>query len=119
MFDTRKEIVQRLKELPEEIHAKREEIYNIQIDIEEKTKAIKDWETKEMEEINADKTFSNADKRKAELERRRKENPEIAKLTNEVESLGKAINRMKMDLGLLVDIQENLRAICRLGGDEE
>ncbi len=109
-----KDMKKQLQELPGEIKTLHLKIFHTQKTLEDTERTIKEWETKEMEDICEQKdVFTNADKRKAELERRKKET--LSDVIEDVKKLKNDIEMQKIDLAFLRDTQSNLRAIARLG----
>lgn len=113
-----------LEVLPIEIQEGRKFLVEIAAMLEDVTLKIKKWEASEMQDItnatdtNGKSKYSNAEKRQAELERRRPEDLFVSSLDEEYKSLKEKLEQSKIDLQYKIDVQENLRAIARLGGSE-
>lgn len=113
----------KLMELPEVIKGQRMTLLDRNTKIEELTASLKKWESEEMESIandltNGKPTFSNAEKRAVELARRKEAYPELVALENDIATLRYSCELVKIDMLYNIDIQENYRAIARLGGVE-
>ena len=113
----------KLMELPEAIKTKRNQLLSTAEIIESTAVEIKKWETFEMDIIlnafeGGKPAFSNAEKRQAELLRRKAENGKISGMEKELQTFRKAYEQEKVELQYMIDVQENYRAIARLGGGE-
>lgn len=114
---TKNEMIMKLLKLPNEIDDVRKEICRANQEILVRQDRVSRWEIGEMEDINENKAiFTNAEKRKAELEKRKQEDIEISEILGKIKSLKETVEIKKLYLSFLVDTQENLRAIARLGG---
>lgn len=112
-----------LMNLPEEITSKRFALVDKSLSIEEITTSIKEWEAEQMEDItNAMKdgkpAFSNVEKRAAELARKKKELPWMVDLEKQLAELKSSYEVDRIYLQYSIDVQENYRAIARLGGGD-
>jgi len=118
-----REMKNKLMELPEAIKTKRNQLLSTAEIIESTAVEIKKWETFEMDIIlnafeGGKPAFSNAEKRQAELLRRKAENGKISGMEKELQTFRKAYEQEKVELQYMIDVQENYRAIARLGGGE-
>jgi len=113
-----------LLKLPEEIKAKRFSLVETSLSIENINAEIKEWETEQIEDIantydvGGKPVFSNAEKRAAELGRRKKKDIGRVKLETQLNFLKSGYETDRINLQYSIDIQENYRAIARLGGGE-
>lgn len=85
---------------------------------------IKKWESAEMLSITSEidekgkAAYSNAEKRQVELERRKLNDQVISGLEAEYEAIKKEYEELRIDLQYKYDLQENLRALARIGGGQ-
>jgi len=113
-----------LMKLPETIKAQRMMLLDRNTKIEELTVSLKKWEVSEMAYItnetdyNGKPVFSNAEKKQAELARRKKASPSAIDLENNIDTLRYSFEIVRIDMQYNIDVQENYRAIARLGGGE-
>lgn len=105
-------------------------IYNLKINLIDKQKELEDikeglanWELQELDDIsnstddNGKPIFSNETKRKAELERRKIENGDYFIKDKGLDDLLREVKKQEIELDRLYNEQSNLRAICRLEGE--
>jgi hypothetical protein len=112
-----------LMNLPKEIKIKRFALVSKSLSIESITTSVKEWETEQLEDISntlkdGKPAFSNAEKRVAEMARRKKELPWMVELENQLTELRSSYEIDRIYLQYSIDVQENYRAIARLGGGE-
>lgn len=112
-----------LMKLPETIKAQRMTLLERTTKIEELTESLKKWEAVQMDDIanditNGKPTFSNAEKRAAELTRRKEASIDASGLENDISTLRYSFELVRIDMQYNIDVQENYRAIARLGGGE-
>jgi len=112
-----------LLKLPEEIKAKRKSLVETSLSIENINAEIREWEAEQMEDIanamrDGKPAFSNAEKRAAELARRKKDDSGMIQLEAQLNFLKSGYETDRINLQYSIDIQENYRAIARLGGGE-
>lgn len=118
-------IKQKLTELPASIRKLKVDILTFQNEAESIRKNIKDWELKQMSDIasEVDKAgkpvYSNDAKRQGRLLELKEKDEEYLTWDAEVKQLEKAVKQMEIELDYLTNLQKNLRAICRLGSDED
>lgn len=113
----------KLMELPETIKGQRMTLLDRNTKIEELSASIKKWESAQMEDITnitegGKPAFSNAEKRAAELARRKENAPWVIDLENDISTLRYSYEIVRIDMQYNIDVQENYRAIARLGGGE-
>jgi hypothetical protein len=117
-------IKSQLEVLPIEIREGRKFLIDISTMLEDVSVKIKKWEAAEMQAIvnevmdNGKPTFSNAEKRQVELEQRRTSEVYIVHLDSDYKSIKDKMEQSRIELQYKIDVQENLRAIARLGGSE-
>lgn len=110
--------------LPDEIRTLREKFLGLTGEMEFVNIQIKSWESAEMCYISSElddkgkPVFSNAEKRQAELERRKSHDKDICRLENLYESTKRELELLRIELQYKHDIQENLRALSRVEGGQ-
>jgi len=113
-----------LMNLPETIKNKRNQLLSAAEVIESTSVEIRKWETTVMDTIanafddNGKPAFSNAEKRQAELIRRKSEDAKLSGMEKDLQTFKRAYEQEKIELQYMIDVQENYRAIARLGGCE-
>lgn len=113
-----------LNSLPSEIKDMRKNLISMTAEMELINSRIKKWESSEMMLIsneldeNGKPQFSNAEKRQAELERRKANDKTICGLENDYEAIKKEVEELRIEVSYKFDIQENLRALSRVGGGQ-
>ena len=118
-------IKERLQELPDLIAEKKYELLILQEQLADLQEDMSKWELIQMDDINNavdDKgkpIFSNDVKRKAELEKRKQVDERYTKWANGTKELNRDITRKNIVLEKLYNTQSNLRAICRLEGNND
>ena len=118
-------IKERLQELPDLIAEKKYELLILQEQLADLQEDMSKWELIQMDEINNaidDKgkpLYSNDAKRKAELEKRKQADERYIKWANDIKELNRYIARKNIVLERLYNTQSNLRAICRLEGNND
>lgn len=117
-------IKERLSKLHTEIRETRIDILEAQEQYERNQEWLKKWELKNME-IIASATdaagkalYSNDVKRQAALEAEKEQSEEYSLAIEKKKKLARTIKEMEIEISCLCDEQSNLRAICRLGGEE-
>ncbi|MDD5051041.1 MAG: hypothetical protein PHV93_04905 [Candidatus Pacebacteria bacterium] len=114
----------KLMELPATIKGQRMILLERTAKIEELTASLKKWEAAEMADItnetdcNGKPVFSNAEKRASELARRKEALPWVVELESDISALRYSFELVRIDMQYNIDMQENYRAIARLGGGE-
>ena len=118
-------VKERLQELPDLIAEKKYELLILQEQLADLQEDISKWELIQMDDINNavdDKgkpLYSNDAKRKAELEKRKQADERYTKWANDTKELNRDIARKNIVLEKLYNTQSNLRAICRLEGNND
>jgi len=118
-------IRQRLMELPDEIAKLKLEILQMQERAADIREQLQLWELTQIDDIaNAQDEkgkpiFSNEAKRKAELEKRKQTDEWYTNRAKEARELNREIARKNIIVEQLYNIQSNLRAICRLEGNND
>ena len=118
-------IKERLQELPDLIAEKKYELLILQEQLADLQEDMSKWELIQMDEINNavdDKgkpLYSNDAKRKAELEKRKQTDEWYKNRAKEARELNREIARKNIIIEQLYNIQSNLRAICRLEGNND
>ena len=118
-------IKERLQELPDLIAEKKYELLILQEQLADLQEDMSKWELIQMDEINNavdDKgkpIFSNDVKRKAELEKRKQTDEWYTNRAKEARELNREIAQKNIIVEQLYNIQSNLRAICRLEGNND
>lgn len=118
-------IKERLLELPDLIAEKKHELLILQEQIADLQEDMSKWELIQTDDINNtvdDKgkpLYSNDAKRKAELEKRKQADEWYTNRTKEARELNREIARKNIIVEQLYNIQSNLRAICRLEGNND
>jgi hypothetical protein len=113
-----------LMNLPEAIRNKRNQLLSAAEVIESTSLEIKKFEIIAMDAIaNAvddygKPAFSNAEKRQAELIRRKSEDIKFTGMEKDLQTFRRAYEQEKIELQHMIDVQENYRAIARLGGGD-
>lgn len=116
-------IKERLLSLPDDIEEMRIEQINADKRLQHYVEEVSKWELQELDLIanavdeNEKAIYSNDTKRKAELERR-KENEDYQGLLEAMDEAKLEKELMAIRLDKLYNEQSNLRAICRLEGQE-
>jgi hypothetical protein len=115
---------EQLKKLPETIKEMRLQLLIDASMITSLQKRIKEWEAAEMQSItditdNGKAVFSNDAKRQAELLKRKVSNSVIKSTEDSLTKMQLKYEESKIELMFHVDMQENYRAIARLGGGEQ
>lgn len=113
----------KLMELPEIFKGQRMTLLERNTKIEELTASLKKWEAVMMEDIanmteGGKPVFSNAEKRAAELAKRKEASIDASGLENDISTLRYSYELLRIELQYNIDVQENYRAIARLGGRE-
>lgn len=117
-------IKDKLLKLHTEIKEVRIKLLDAQEQYELNLEYLRKWELKSMETIaNATDTagkplYSNEVKRQAALEAEKEQSEEYGLANDKKKALSRTINEMQIEISCLSDEQSNLRAICRLGGEE-
>jgi len=117
-------MIEALKKLPETIKGQRMTLLDRTTKIEELSASLKKWESVQMEEIanttdgGGKPAFSNTEKRAAELTRRKEASEWASGVENDISTLKYSFELVRIDMQYNIDVQENYRAIARLGGGE-
>lgn len=117
-------IKDRLLELPNEIENKRSTLLAMQTHLRTVKEKLQMWEITELSNISNEvddkgKTkFSNDTKRKAELQKRIDESENYAEIEKMKKELEGKVDILNIQLDKLLNEQLNLRAICRLEGQD-
>lgn len=113
-----------LNTLPAEIKSSRKNLLELSAEMELTSTLIKKWESAEMLSISNElddkgkPVFSNAEKRQLELDRRKSMDTTISELECDYEALKREIEDLRIEVQYKQDIQENLRALARIGGGQ-
>ena len=121
-LDTNKNLIETLTKRPEQIYKKEQELVDLNEKLTEaniKKRSIEDmvYYVVSSEELDGKKTFSNEPKRKAETERRLKDQTDYKEITDEVVSLSKEIKNLALEIEFLKRHNRNIRVIAQLRVD--
>lgn len=118
-------LIEQLKDLPSKVRAMRIQLVDMAARIEDTEKNLKHWDAVELEIITSETgsdgkpRYSNADKRAAELQRRKESDSNYSAEQSKLSAFKIDYDALRIELQFWLDTQENLRAIARLGGSEE
>lgn len=108
-------IVNTLNTIHTDIYHERLKLLEIQQQYQTTLQSIKDWEMQVMTDIAADKENSNEQKRKAALQIAKDSSVYYNTLNSRFAETETMLKKQEIQIYMLVDKQNNFRAICNYG----